>query len=128
MCLSSTWLRPQTKPKPQPLPKRSETRVTVSFCCQQDDRRDAVRSAKGLNGLDYVEVSDDQLTLTVFFLGKLPPELSDAKPNLKNYLELSGGQRVTDIHITQVKPVVDPDPEKDDQLVIELDKYGDFST
>ncbi len=46
----------------------------MSFCCQQDDRRDAVRRLKGQNGLDYVEVSDDQLTLTAFFLGKLPPE------------------------------------------------------
>ncbi len=100
----------------------------MNTCCQQDDRRDAVRAAKGLNGLDYVEVSDDQLTLTVFFLGKLPPELSEEKPGLKNYLKLSGGQRVTDIQITQVTPVADSDPEKDDQLVIELDKYGDFST
>ena len=48
----------------------------MSFCCQQDDRRDAVRRAKGLNGLDYIEVSNDQLTLTAFFLGKLPRELS----------------------------------------------------
>ena len=100
----------------------------MSFCCQQDDRRDAVRDAKGLNGLDYVEISNDQLTLTVFFLGKLPPELSEEKPDLAKYLKLSGGQRVTDIHITQVTPVADSDPEKDDQLVIELDKYGDFST
>jgi hypothetical protein len=100
----------------------------MSFCCQQDDRRDAVRRAKGLNGLDYVEVSNDQLTLTAFFLGKLPPELSEEKPCLERFLDLTGGERVTDIEITSVKPVSDPDPEKDDQLVITLDKYGDFST
>jgi hypothetical protein len=100
----------------------------MSLCCQQDDRRDAVRRAKGLNGLDYVEVSNDQLTLTAFFLGKLPPELSEEKPSLERFLDLTGGERVTDIEITSVKPVSDPDPEKDDQLVITLDKYGDFST
>jgi len=100
----------------------------MSLCCQQDDRRDAVRRVKGLNGLDYVEVSNDQLTLTAFFLGKLPPELSEEKPGLEKFLRIEGGQRVTDIQITGVKPVADPDPEKDDQLVITLDKYGDFST
>jgi hypothetical protein len=100
----------------------------MSLCCQQDDRRDAVRRVKGLNGLDYIEVSNDQLTLTVFFLGKLPPELSEEKPGLEKFLQLEGGRRVTDIQITKVKPVSDPDPEKDDQLVITLDKYGDFST
>ena len=100
----------------------------MSLCCQQDDRRDTVHSTKGLNGLDYVEVSNDQLTLTAFFLGKLPPELSEEKPGLEKFLRLQGGQRITDIQVTKVKPVPDPDPEKDDQLVITLDKYGDFST
>jgi len=100
----------------------------MSLCCQQDDRRDAVRRAEGLNGLDYVEVSSDQLTLTAFFLGKLPPELSEKKTGLAKFLRLKGGQRVTDIQITSVEPVVDPDPEKDDQLVVTLNNYGDFST
>ena len=35
---------------------------------------------------------------------------------------------MTDIKITGVKPVADPDPEIDDQLLVTLDKYGDFST
>src|SRR6267378_753994 len=100
----------------------------MSLCCQKDDRRDAVRRVKGLNGLDYLEVSNDQLKLTAFFLGKLPPELSEEKPGLEQFLHLTGGRRVKDIQITKVKPVSDPDPEKDDQLVISLNKYGDFST
>lgn len=100
----------------------------MSLCCQQDERRDAVRRARGRNGLDYVEVSPDQLTLRLFFLGKLPPELSENKPGLARYLQLTGGQRITNIRITQAEPLTDPDPEKDDQLVVTLDKYGDFST
>ncbi len=100
----------------------------MSLCCQQDDRRDAVRRARGRNGLDYLEVSPDQLTLRLFFLGKLPPELSENQPGLARYLQLTGGQRVKDVRVSQVEPLSDPDPEKDDQLVITLDKYGDFST
>ncbi|HEY4249121.1 MAG TPA: putative baseplate assembly protein [Lacunisphaera sp.] len=100
----------------------------MSLCCQQDERRDAVRRARGRNGLDYLEVSPDQLTLRLFFLGKLPPELNQKKPGLTRYLQLTGGQRVKDIRITQIEPLSDPDPEKDDQLVVTLDKYGDFST
>ena len=101
----------------------------MSLCCQQDDRRDAVRRVKGLNGLDYVEVSNDQLTLTAYFLGKLPPELSEEQtrprkiPSSRRRPARHGHSRSP-----TVKPVSDPDPEKDDQLVITLDKYGDFST
>jgi hypothetical protein len=100
----------------------------VSYCCQQDDRREAVRRRRGWNGLDYIEVDDDQRTLRVYFLGKLPPELRKNKPGIEKFLRLEGGQRVTGIKITDVDPVVDEDPEKDDFLVVQLDKYGDFST
>lgn len=100
----------------------------MSLCCQQDDRRDAVRRMNGRNGLDYVEVDDNQRTLTAFFLGKLPPEFRPGAPAMASHLAIDGGRRVTGIQITQVTPFVDPDPEKDDSLRITLDKYGDFST
>ena len=83
---------------------------------------------KGMNGLDYVEVSEDQKVLTVFFLGKLPPEFQGDKPGTERFLKIEGGERVTDIRIKDVDPVVDPDPEKDDHLIVMLDRYGDFST
>jgi hypothetical protein len=57
---------------------RSETRVA----CRHDDRRDRVRNDRRYNGLDYVEVSADQRTLTAYFLGKLPPELAENRPGL----------------------------------------------
>lgn len=100
----------------------------MSLCCQQDDRREDVRRMKGLNGLDYVEVLDDQVTIHAYFLGKLPPELQENKPGIEQYLRLEGGQRVKHIQIIDIDPVVDPDPERDDFLVIKLNKYGDFST
>lgn len=99
----------------------------MSLCCQQDDRREEVRRADGLNGLDYVEVLDDQVTLHAYFLGKLPPELQVNQPGLENFFEIEGGQRITGIEIVDVDPFVDPDPERDDFVVIRLDKYGDFS-
>jgi hypothetical protein len=100
----------------------------VSLCCQQNTRRDLVRHEKGLNGLDYVEVLDDQITLHAYFLGKLPPELEENKPGIEKYLRVEGGQRITDITIEDVDPFVDPDPERDDFVVIRLNKFGDFST
>jgi hypothetical protein len=100
----------------------------VSLSCQKDERRDAVRRTEGRNGLDYVEVSDDQLTLLVYFLGKLPPELSVKKPGIEHYLKIEGGQRVKDIRITDVDPVVNSYSDQDDYLKVTLDRYGDFST
>ena len=99
----------------------------MSLCCQQDERRETVRQMGAWNGLDYAEVSDDQLTIFLYFLGKLPPELSRQKPGIEQYLRLDGGLRITGIQITHVEPVVNSDPEKDDYLVVTLDKYGDFS-
>ena len=100
----------------------------MSLCCQQNTRRDLVRHMKGHNGLDYVEVLDDQITLHAYFLGKLPPELEENKPGIEKFLRVEGGQRITDITIEDVDPVVDPDPERDDFLVIRLNNFGDFST
>jgi hypothetical protein len=99
----------------------------VSYCCEQDDRRDAVRRMKGRNGLDFVEVGDDLLTLYAYFLGKLPPELADLHGDGSPYLKIHGGRRIRPVNIVDVGAVVDPDPEKDDYLVLTVDKTGDFS-
>lgn len=100
----------------------------MSICCNHEERRDAVRALEGWNGIDYVEVSPDQRSLTVYFLGKLPPELQTNKPGLEKYIVVEGGERIRDIRVVDVDPVVADDPEKDDFLVVELDRAGDFST
>ncbi|MBI3230618.1 MAG: putative baseplate assembly protein [Burkholderiales bacterium] len=100
----------------------------MNQCCEQSQRRSAIRHASDWNGLDYVEVSEDQLTLYAYFLGKLPPELAKPAPDLARYLRLSGGRRVRDIKIINVTPQPSDDPEKDDVLQIQLDRWGDFST
>ena len=95
--------------------------------CLTDSRRDAVRATAGRNGLDYVEVGEDELTLHAYFLGKLPPELTADSPDLPRLLAIEGGDVITGIRILDADPVVDPDPERDDFLVLRLDRTGDRS-
>jgi hypothetical protein len=95
--------------------------------CLTDTRRDAVRATAGRNGLDYVEVGDDPLTLHAYFLGKLPPELAADSPDLPRLLAIEGGDVITGLRILDVDPVVDPDPGRDDYLVLRLDREGDRS-
>lgn len=99
--------------------------MTISCC--NDTRRDAVRRFQGRTGLDFVEVSADQRTLFVYFLGKLPPEFAEDGPGLLRHLRLEGGSRVTDLRILDIDPHVSEDPEVDDWLEVRLDRYGDHA-
>ena len=99
----------------------------MAVCCDQDDRRAAVRQRDGWNGLDFVELDADERTLRAYFLGKLPPELAAPAPDLARFLALDGGVRITGIGITGVTPIVAADPDQDDSLQVQLDRVGDFS-
>ncbi len=99
----------------------------MTLSCHDDQRRALVRQHT-LNGLDYLEVSDDQLTLTVYFLGKLPAPLQKASKTLANYVRIEGGRRIRDIKVLNVTPYPVDDPELDDFLLVRVDKFGDFST
>ncbi|MBL0163878.1 MAG: putative baseplate assembly protein [Xanthomonadales bacterium] len=99
--------------------------MTISCC--NDPRRDVVRRFHGRTGLDFVEVSADQRTLFVYFLGKLPPEFAEDGPELVRHLCIEGGSRVTGIRILDVDPHISVDPEVDDWLALRLDRAGDFS-
>jgi hypothetical protein len=89
--------------------------------CKGDERRALVRADKNLNGLDYLEVSPDQRSLTVYFLDKAPADLE-----LGN-LRVTGGRQVTGIKVTAFAVCTNQDPERDDCLVVDLDRPGDFS-
>ena len=89
--------------------------------CQDPARREAVRLDRRLYGLDYLEVADDQLTLTVYFLGKAPRGLE-----VRN-LRLEGGERITDIDIIALRLERFRDPELDDHMVVTLDRFGDYA-
>ena len=102
----------------------------MSMICTDDARRDRVRAKQNLNGLDYVEVEADATngpssgpaTLTLYFLGRAPASLS------AEHFRISGGQRVRDIHITQIRINRSEDPERDDTVELTTNRTGDFLT
>lgn len=89
--------------------------------CRNEERRRLVRSHPGLNGLDYLEVSDDQRTLTVYFLDKAPDDL------VAGNVRVTGGRRVTGIRVVGIDVCRSEDPERDDCLSVTVDRPGDFS-
>lgn len=93
--------------------------------CHDDARREAVRAKPELNGLDYVDVSDDQRSLTVYFLGKA---LQAIKKGRTEYFRIEGGRRIRNIRVTGVDVVRETDPELDDYVTVQVDKPGDCST
>lgn len=96
--------------------------ATPDLRCTLDERREHVRDAEALYGLDYLEVGPTQLTLTVTFLGSAPPQLK------KENFEILGGRRITEIRVLAATVHRATDPELDDTVTLQLDKYGDFST
>jgi hypothetical protein len=96
--------------------------IASTLVCKNDLRRETVRATPKLNGLDFLQVSDDQLTLVLYFLGKAPPVLN------KDNVIIKGGRRITDIRVTSVEIHREEDPETDDCVHIGVDKPGDFST
>ena len=50
--------------------------------CLDDERRKRVRAA-GAGGIDYVEVSQDQRTITVYFIGAAPAGLVRANVRIR---------------------------------------------
>jgi len=88
------------------------------------DAEERLRRAPGapLNGLDYVEVSDDQVHLTVFFLEKAPQGIT------ASHFRIDGGRRVRGIRVVDVKIHRSDDPEQDDSVTVIVDRPGDYST
>jgi hypothetical protein len=95
--------------------------TTPGLSCLEEIRREDVRS-KSLHGLDYAEVSDDQLTLTVVFLGKAPAKIE------KENVRITGGRRIRDIQVTSLHIHRDADPARDDSIDVTVNKPGDFSS
>lgn len=96
--------------------------MTSELVCSDQRRRDAVRSA-GSNGLDYLEVGDDQRLLSVFFLGKAPAEVR------RDNVRITGGAGARVVEVTG-DPVLTrhEDPDVDDCMVVRVNQPGDLST
>ena len=101
--------------------RNGETMIDSDLSCHVEKRRDAVRTAS-LFGLDYVEVSDDQRTVYVYFLGKAPERIEKANVRLR------GGQRIRDVQVVNLLVRRQTDPTLDDYMEIAVNKPGDFST
>jgi hypothetical protein len=95
--------------------------MKTATICREEHRREAVREKPRLNGLDYLEVSKNQLTLDVYFLGKAPKHITEAN------LRIEGGQRARAVRIKKVTIHRHSNPELDDRLEVTVDKPGDFS-
>ncbi len=89
--------------------------------CLDLTRRADVRS-HGKNGIDYVDVSEDKPTLTVYFLRRAPQGLETG-----NVLIESGAQ-AGKIRVLEVRLCSTDDPEQDDSMLVLLDRRGDHST
>jgi len=99
----------------------SPSSISESLDCRDDRRRRAVRR-RDWNGLDYLEVSDDQRTLTVYFLGVAPKGLTAEN------VRITGGRRIRDIQVVEATTCPPQDEERDNCIVVRVDRPGDFST
>ena len=115
----------------------------IYHCCDQL-RRNAVDAHATLNGIDYLEVVDNdaptfalrQITLLLRLLKPVPASLTKAQ------VRIEGGERVRDIGIEWVAPASAPPAsvsaaeqalyaalrEPDHVLLVRVDAYGDHST
>jgi hypothetical protein len=88
------------------------------YFCAQRNRRAGVLANPAVNGIDFVEVSADQMTLLITFLRA--SGLSGLSPG---QFVISGGEAVWNVQVLAVQPGDAPN-----QLRCRVDKDGDFST
>ncbi len=88
--------------------------------CLDDERRKKVR-AEGTGGIDYVEVSQDQRTVTLYFIGPAPADLEVAN------VRIDGGVNIRDIDVVEVS-VGSEEDDQDGWADVRVDRPGDDST
>lgn len=99
--------------------------MALRYFCRNELRREAIREAKRpdgetplLNGIDYLEVSDDQKTLRIHFIH--PIQGVGADLNKENIL-ITGGERIRKVQMTG-EPVT-----TGCLLTLKVQEPGDFS-
>src|SRR4051794_18194626 len=96
------------------------------YSCGSDLRHELVRRARVVNGIDYLEVSDDQRRLFVHFVFPLPGTGDGAVPDdpgralTTQHVRVTGGVRRPSISVVGVSA-------QDDVLVVATDIEGDFA-
>jgi hypothetical protein len=97
------------------------------ICLDQKDRRQRIRDvaqraeSNEPNGIDYVEIDENQRIITVYFLNKAPLNIQPAN------VRITGGVRVRDINVDDIRLCRMDDPDRDDCMRVFVDKFGDFS-
>lgn len=94
----------------------------TAITCHDDAERRGLARRSDLNGLDYLEVADDQLSLTVFFLGRAPAWITAA------HLRIEGGERIRGLRVLAATIARAREQHHDDHMVVVVDRPGDFST
>jgi hypothetical protein len=89
--------------------------------CRVDARRTRLLGHADWNGIDYVDVQDDQRALCVHLFGRIPELTVD-------HVRICGGRRIRDIRVVGVEIHRAEEPDFDDCLHLTLDRAGDFST
>ncbi len=96
-----------------------------TLACRDEKRRETVRD-EHRNGLDYLEVSDDQRTLYVYFIGNAPEKTNEEEKIKKENVRIEGGRRIRGIEVVG-DPQVHRIHGSDDWMEVRVDKPGDFS-
>lgn len=94
----------------------------TQLACRIQERRRKLFGNPDWNGIDYLEVAEDQRSLCVHFFGNVPEALT-----VRN-VRIEGGRRIRDVQVEEVRIERAKDPELDDCLWIRVNKPGDFST
>ncbi|MBA3942931.1 MAG: putative baseplate assembly protein [Herpetosiphonaceae bacterium] len=99
--------------------------------CNDEQRRRKVREQtnyRASNGIDYIEVrhpeegNPSQVFLDVHLFEPAPSSLNE------DNIQITGGRRVRDIRVTELRLGTCNDQEQPDCMQIRVDKEGDFST
>ena len=89
--------------------------------CALEARRERLRLGGQLNGIDFVEVGDDGVTLCVHLFGPIPQGIEVAN------VRISGGDRITGLRVLAVSVENEPEMHDDACLRVVLDREGDHS-
>jgi hypothetical protein len=94
---------------------------TLPPACGEPARRARLRTSGQLNGIDYIEVGDDGVTLCVHLFGDIPQEVGVTS------VRVSGGRRITGLRVLSVTAEQEPDMHDDACLRVVLDRTGDHT-
>lgn len=104
----------------------------MNYSCSTQRRKNAIRSHPNKNGIDYLEVLDDETApaverQTTLYLHFLKP-LAEGSLSAQNIL-IKGGERIQNLRVTAILPMNLASPPGDDNVLrIKVSEAGDFST